>query len=269
VPIAEANGQRLYYEVHGEGEPMLCVMGLASDHVSWALQLRDWTKHHRVVVFDNRDVGQSSEADGPYDTPDLAADALALADALELDSFHLVGMSLGGAIAQEIALAAPERIRTLTLIVSFAGAGAWALQRARTWTAIRRRQSREEHIDYLMLLAMSERFFSQPEQVEFLRNVMIDNPHPQSEDAFIRQLEASSRHETRDRLPSLSMPVHVLGAEFDTLVPRWKAEEIAALIPGARYTLMEGSGHACNVEAADRLNAAVLEFIAEHAGAPV
>src|SRR3954467_15901405 len=79
--------------------------------------------HHRAVFFDNRDVGQSSEADGPYTIADMAQDALALADHLELDSVQLVGVSMGGAIAQEMALAAPERIQTLTLAVTSARGG--------------------------------------------------------------------------------------------------------------------------------------------------
>ena len=109
MPHAEVNGQRLYYEVTGEGDPLLLVMGLAGDTVAWALQVGEWSKTHRVIAFDNRDVGQSSYADGPYEIADMASDTLALADHLELDTFHLVGLSMGGMIAQEIALRAPER----------------------------------------------------------------------------------------------------------------------------------------------------------------
>ena len=128
MPTIEANGQTLYYEVHGEGEPLLLVMGLASDTLAWALQVPAFAERHQTIVFDNRDVGQSSMADGPYEISDMAQDALALADALELDSFHLLGVSMGGAIAQEMALAAPERIRTLTLAVTWPAGGAWAAQ---------------------------------------------------------------------------------------------------------------------------------------------
>ncbi|HEX8067618.1 MAG TPA: alpha/beta hydrolase [Thermoleophilaceae bacterium] len=268
MPIAEANGQRLYYEVHGDGEPLLCVMGLGSDTLSWTLQVPAWSERYRTVVFDNRDVGRSSHADGPYEVTDMAADALALADALELDAFHLVGLSLGGAIAQEMALAAPDRVRTLTLCVTYGGAGAWGVRRGRVWGGIRRRQSFEEHVDNLILLCFSERFLENEEQAEALRTIILANPNPQPAEAFLRQLDAGSRHEARDRLGGLTMPVHVIGAERDMLVPRWKSDEIAELVPGARYTLIEGSGHAVNVEAAQELNAAVLDFVAEHAPAP-
>ena len=104
--------------MHGDGEPLLCVAGLACDTLVWIPQIQAFAAAHRTVIFDNRDVGQSSMADGDYEIADMARDALALADELELDSFHLLGVSMGGAIAQEIAIQAPERVRTLTLAVT-------------------------------------------------------------------------------------------------------------------------------------------------------
>jgi pimeloyl-ACP methyl ester carboxylesterase len=264
VPHAEVNGQRLYYEEHGSGEPLLLIMGLAADQLSWALQIPVWSTHFRTIAFDNRDVGQSSYADGPYELTDMADDTLALADALELDSFHLVGVSMGGAIAQHVALAAPDRIRTLTLCVTWGGSGPWAAHMSRTWSTYARRQSREERIDELMLRCFSERFYENAEQVEFVRNMMLQNPHFQELDGFVRQLDASSRHETRDRVRSLSMPVHVIGAEYDVLVPIWKSRELAELIPDARLTVLDGAAHGVQLEQAEQFNAAVLDFLVAH-----
>jgi pimeloyl-ACP methyl ester carboxylesterase len=261
VPIAEANGQRLYYEVHGDGEPLLAVMGLGGDHSAWLLQVPVWSQSHRLVVFDNRDVGQSSQADGPYEVSDMAADALALADEIGLDSFHLVGLSLGGAIAQEIALSAPERVRTLTLAVTYGGTGSYGERRSSVLAGIAAKMSREEFIDFVMLLVYSERLFDHPQFVEAARRAMLDNPHPQSTEAWTRQLEASTRHDARDRLSSLSMPVHVIGARRDIMVPPFRSEDLAAAIPGSKLTLID-AGHLVNVEAAEEFNAAVLDFLA-------
>jgi 3-oxoadipate enol-lactonase len=94
MPTTEANGQTIYYEVHGEGEPLLCVMGLSADTLAWTLQVPAFAERHRTIIFDNRDVGRSSQAAGRYEIADMAADALALADALELDSLHLLGVSM-------------------------------------------------------------------------------------------------------------------------------------------------------------------------------
>jgi 3-oxoadipate enol-lactonase len=267
VPHLDANGQRLYYEVHGEGEPLLCVMGLAVDTLGWTLQVPAWSQRFRTIVFDNRDVGQSSQAGGDYAVADMARDTLALADALELGSFHLVDLSMGGAIAQELALAAPERVRTLTLCVTFGGGGRWGRDHARIWAERSRGRSREEAIDELLLLCLSERTYENAGLVAFLRTRMLENPHPQSPEAFMRQLVATSRHEARDRLGQLTMPVHVIGAEQDVLLPVWKSRELAELIPGARLTVLEGAAHGVNLERAEDFNAAVLDFLAAAAPA--
>jgi 3-oxoadipate enol-lactonase len=269
MPTIEANGQTLYYEVHGEGEPLLCVMGLSADTLAWMLQVPAFSATHRTIIFDNRDVGRSSLADGPYEITDMAQDALALADELELDSFHLLGVSMGGAIAQEIALAAPERVRTLTLAVTFPAGGAWARKLSEVWAERVRSISREGHVDELMLLNFSEAFFENEQSVAWLRGMMLQNPHPQPPEAFIRQLEACGRHDAHERLTSLRVPTHVIGAELDILVPSWKSRELADLIPDAQLTVLPGSPHGANVERADEFNSSVLDFIAERAPAPV
>jgi 3-oxoadipate enol-lactonase len=263
MPTTEANGQSIYYEVHGDGEPLLCVEGLAMDTLGWALQVPAFSSRHKTIVFDNRDVGQSSMADGSYEVADMASDALALADALDLGSFHLLGVSMGGAIAQEMALAAPERIRTLTLAVTFARGGRWGQTLSAVWGARVLRMSREERVDELMLLCFSEEFFENAEGVAWLRDLMLQNPHPQPAEAFARQLDAASRHDTRDRLATLAMPTHVIGAEYDLLVPVWKSRELAALIPGAKLTVLDGCPHGLNVERAEDFNRAVLDFVAQ------
>jgi len=268
MPTIDANGQTLYYEVHGDGEPLLCVQGLAADTLAWTLQVAAFSARHRTVIFDNRDVGRSSMATGGYAVADMAQDALALADALELESFHLLGMSLGGAIAQEMTIAAPARVRTLTLAVTWAGGGAWSRKLSEVWSARVQRTSREERVDELLLLTLSEQFFENTQAVAYMRNLILENPHPQPADAFARQLDAGSRHDVRASLPSLAVPTHVIGAEHDILVPVWKSHELAELISSAELTVLEAAPHGLNVERAEEFNRAVLDFIAERAGAP-
>src|SRR5918996_1418799 len=176
MPTTEANGQTIYYEDHGEGEPLLLVPGLAMDTVAWALQVPPFSARHRTVLFDNRDVGQSSMAQARYDIADMARDALALADALDLDSFHLLGVSMGGAIAQEIATRAPERVRTLTFAVASPAGGPYTRRLAEVWSARVSQISHEQHIDELMLMNHSEDFYESPEMVEFIRTAILGNP---------------------------------------------------------------------------------------------
>lgn len=265
MPIADANGQKLYYEIHGEGEPLLCVMGLGADSRAWVLQAPAFSQRHRTIIFDNRDVGQSSYVpEGSYEISDMAADALALADALDLESFHLLGVSMGGAISQEMALAAPERIKTLTLAVTWSSGGRYAEAKSQSWGRDIQKLTFEEQIESMLLVLFSEAFFEQPERVEFVRNMLLSNPHPQEPEAFARQLDACGRHTTIDRLGSLSMPVHVIGAEHDLLVPVWKSKEIADAIPGAKLTIFDRAAHGVQFESAEELNTAVLGFVGEY-----
>jgi pimeloyl-ACP methyl ester carboxylesterase len=279
MAIAEANGQQLYYEIHprspasagqgagGEGEPLLCVGGLSCDTLAWIPQLQAFSAEYRTVIFDNRDVGQSSMAEAGYDIADMARDALALADELDLGSFHLLGVSMGGAIAQEMALQAPGRVRTLTLAVTFSTGGAYSRRLAEVWGARVRQISREQHVDELMLLNHSEEFYENPDMVALVRTAMLQNPHPQPPEAFRRQLEACSRQDTRDRLGTLTMPTQVIGGERDILVPIWKSREIASAIPDAKFIVLPGAPHGLSLERADEFNAAVLGFIRETAAA--
>lgn len=267
MPQIDVNGQSLYYEVHGEGEPLLCVAGLGADTMAWAFQLPEWSKHFRTAVFDNRDAGRSSPAEGDYEIVDMAKDALALADHLKLDSFHLLGMSLGGTIAQELAIGWPDRVRTLTLCVTWGGSGKFGREFARLWSRQVERTPYEEHIDNLLRLCLTEEIYEDEERIKVLRQMTLENPHPQPIEGFVRQLQTMGRHESRQRLEGLSMPVHVLGAEYDILVPVWKSRELADLIPGAKLTVVEGAAHALNLERAEDFTAAVLDFLRSQQGA--
>jgi pimeloyl-ACP methyl ester carboxylesterase len=268
VPFADVNAVRLFYEQQGVGEPLICVQGLSASSAAWVLQVPAFAARHRTVTFDNRDVGQSSRTDAPYAIGDMADDVLALADHLGIDEFHLLGVSMGGAIAQHVALDAPRRVRTLTLGVSWAGAGAYADEKTRLLSLEAERFTREEFIDSLMLLNFSEAFYENAEGVAFVRQMMIDYPYHQEPDAFRRQADASAGHDLRGRLDALTMPVHVIAGEHDIMLPRWKSEELAAEIPGSRLTVVPKAPHGLNVERAEEFNDAVLGFIAEHSQAP-
>ena len=265
MPTTETAAGSIYWEESGEGDPLLCVMGLSADALAWALNTPAFSARHRTIVFDNRDVGRSARATGDYEIADMAADALAVADAAGVERFHLLGVSMGGAIAQEVALAAPDRVQTLTLAVTFASGGRWARLLAETWSERLRHITFEQHIRELLLLNLSEEFLEHEGAFEYALELALKNPNPRQEpEAFARQVHASSRHDTRDRLGSLAMPVHVIGGERDLLVPVWKSRELGELIPGARLTIVPGAPHGLGSERAQEFNELVLGFIAEN-----
>jgi 3-oxoadipate enol-lactonase len=273
VPYADIEAGRLYYEQHGHGEALLCIQGLGLDVSGWRAQLPAWSRKHRVTVFDNRDVGRSFYANGPYDIRDLADDAWGLADALGLERFHLLGYSMGGAIAQEMALERPGRVRSLTLCASYGGNGVWGRIRNRLMIEASARQSDEQLALELMLFTLSEQTLEQlGGEAEAMAQLVLSYPHRQRREGYERQLQADAQHETRDRLGALTMPVHVIGAEQDLFVPAWKSHELAGLIPGCRLSIVAGAAHALGLERTTEYNALVLDFLrdvvsAEAAGA--
>ena len=265
MPHADVNGVRLFHDERGEGEPLLCVVGLASDHRAWGLQMDAFAERYRTIVFDNRDIGSSTICDADYEIADLAADTLALADHLELERFHLLGMSLGSCVAQRVALAAPERVHTLTLAATWAGtATAYSEMRARVWEREVRRGTREDFLEEFMLLTLSESLFESDEAVETVKRMTLENPDPQPVEALIRQIRSMARHDVRDRLPELEMPVHVIAGDRDLLIPLWKSEEVAEYVERSTTTVLRGIGHAMNLERAEQFSDAVLDWLDDH-----
>jgi 3-oxoadipate enol-lactonase len=262
MPQADLNGLQIHYDVHGDGDPLVCVHGLGCDRRAWALQIQPFSQSYKTIVFDNRDVGQSSLAPHDYSTADMARDVLALADHLDLGTFHLLGISLGGMVSQQVALAAPERVRTLTLAVTHGGVRKAGQLRGHLLGSYARHLPLEDRVDNLLYLCYTEAFFENDAMFEFMRGALLENPYPQPPEAFARQAAAGAHHDVRDRLAALKMPVHVIGAERDLMIPIWKSRELARLIPGSKLTVIDEQGHGVMWEAADKFNAAVTEFLA-------
>jgi 3-oxoadipate enol-lactonase len=265
MPHADLNGFDIHYDVHGEGEPLLCIHGLGCDRRAWALQIGPFSERFKTVLFDNRDVGQTSLATRDYTTADMAEDVLALADHLGLGAFHLLGVSLGGMVAQHVALSAPERVRTLTLALTHGGVGRAGQVRGRLLGSYARHLPLADRVDNLLYLCYTEAFFENEAVYEQVRALLLADPYPQPPEAFARQAAAGAHHDVRDRLGELEMPVHVIGAQRDLMIPAWKSEELASLIAGAKLTIIERQGHGLMWEAADRFNSAVTEFLTETA----
>src|SRR3954451_17813078 len=261
MPHAALNGLDIHYEVHGEGDPLVCVHGLGCDRRAWVMQIQPFAERYQAIFFDNRDVGQSSLAPHDYSTADMADDVLALADHLDLETFHLLGISLGGMISQQVALKAPRRVRTLTLAVTHGGVQKAGRLRGRLLGSYAKHLPPEDQVDNLLYLCYTEAFFENEEMFQFMRTALLETPYPQPAEAFARQAGAGAHHDVRDRLHELTMPVHVIGAERDLMIPVWKSRELADHIPGAKLTIIERQGHGVMWEAAEQFNTAVIEFV--------
>jgi len=264
MPFATANGIRLYYEWHGveSGTPVVLVMGLGGDSTGWPFQLAALAPHRRVLVFDNRGAGRSDAPDIPYTSRSMADDLLALLDALGVERAHLVGLSLGGTIAQEAVLAAPARVASLQLHSTWAGPHPYLQALVGAVRTVRRALDPESFYRALSVwLFTPECFVRQPELIEIVVQRAAHQPHPMAFHAYLRQTEAALGHDARDRLRHIECPTLVAVGAQDLITPPILAEELASRIPAARYRVLPAVGHGAIWEAPATFNALCLEFL--------
>lgn len=254
----------LYWEESGAGPPLVLLMGLGVNCRGWDAQTPALASRFRTVVLDNRGIGRSGKPDGPYRTAQMARDTLALMDALGVARAHVVGISMGGMIAQEVALAAPERVEKLVLCCTYAraerdlveGAGKGAFgARPEEIADLTREQLFERMLPYLFTPAFIER-----ERANFG-----DRFAPMwkgfSMRGFLGQMGAVFTHDALDRLGAVRAPTLVMTGTADRLVAPRHSDTLAAAIPGARLRRFDGASHGFNFEIPDEFNAAVLDFL--------
>ncbi len=264
MPFATVDGLRLYYEWHGPetAPPVVLVMGLGGDSTAWPFQLAALAPRYRVLVFDNRGAGRSDAPDIPYTTRGMAGDLLGLLDALGVERAHLVGLSLGGTIAQEATLAAPARVLSLQLHATWAGPHPYFQALVGAVRAARQGFEREAFYRALSVWLFTPACFArQPELVEMLVQRATHHPYPVPLHAYLRQSDAALGHDARDRLHLIRCPTLVAVGGQDLITPPLLAEELASRIPGAELRLLPDAGHGAIWEAPETFNRVCLGFL--------
>jgi 3-oxoadipate enol-lactonase len=269
MPEQSCNGVTLHYAVTGQGPPLVFLNGLAGDHLYWMGQVRAFADQFHCLALDNRDAGQSSYATQPYTIADLAEDVAGLLQALNQPAAHVVGLSLGGMIAQELALRHPERVQSLFLVGTLAQADEWFNSMLTAFSLIRRQVADSRaFFEAVLPWLVSHRFFEVPERVEWLRALFRQNPHPQQLDGFCRQFEAIRQHQTLERLPAIRCPVLVAVGEDDLIAPPRYARQLVERLPQARLEVMTGVGHAPPIEAPRIFNQLLRVFLLGESAQP-
>jgi 3-oxoadipate enol-lactonase len=263
MPIATApDGTKLHYERHGEsGEPLLLIMGLGGTIEFWQFQTPVLARRHRVAVYDNRGMGKSDKPRGPYDVATLANDALAVLDAAGFDRAHVVGISMGGMIAQELALRHPDRVGALVLAATYAKPDDDAKNFASgpvDFSTVEPKQL----FKVLMGLVLTPEFIAR--EKEWLRGLRERTLEAFVLDGFLAQMQAALGHDTTAELDNLAAPTLVITGTADKLVPAKNSDVLASLISGAKLIKIEGGSHGFNVEMPDRFNDEVLRFLDQH-----
>lgn len=263
-----ADGVEIYYEVWGQSdcEPLLLIMGLGADRRAWAFQRLALGRRFRCIALDNRGAGRTGSPPGPYSLEQMAHDALCVLDAEGVESAHVLGASMGGVIAQILAVRFPDRVRSLVLVCTACRHHEWRTQLLTEWQEVARSRGMAAlGKDVLRWLVGPRRRRRFGMWLNLLTRVVLS----QSSEGFANQAQAivgtsdAMRHELR----RISVPTLVVVGSQDTLTPVGDAEELAEMIPGATLTVIGGAAHGLMVEAPGAFNEAVLGFLASVAGA--
>jgi 3-oxoadipate enol-lactonase len=263
--MARANGQELYFEVHGKGPPLILVMGIGYDSTLWTLaQVPALSRSFQVVIFDNRDAGRSSKAIGAYTIADMADDVAGLMDSLDIERAHVLGLSMGGMIAQELALRHAERLDRMVLSGCGAAPARAAFDPIRSWSWTKAHDKTGEVFTCQQFTWLfSTAFLRSKEAVQQTIAMLSSNPNPVGPDAYDRQAQAYTKYDALDRLGGIKAPTLVVVGEQDLLTPPWACQEVARKIPGARFEVIKGSGssHLVPIERPDDFNQLVTRFL--------
>lgn len=266
MPTLERPDASIHYMTAGSGPAVLLVQGVGVIGAGWRPQVAVLEQWYRTVSIDNRGIGQSTMRVSPLTIEQMAEDVLAVADAEGIDGFHLVGHSMGGIIAQQIALTARPRVRSLSLLCTFhKGSQGAAMSPGLLWTAMRsrigtRRMRRQAFAEMVMpreYLDAVDRHELHAALAGLFGRDLADQPP-----ILMKQLRAMAGFDASSRLAELgSVPTLVLSAERDRIARTDYGRALAGAIPGAQYVECKGAGHAVTIQCADRVNDILLAHL--------
>lgn len=265
MPKVRVNDIQMFYEVHGEGFPLIMIMGLTGNTSWWDPRwIQTLSEKFKIIAFDNRGAGRTDISDREYSIKLFADDTAGLMDALGVPRADVLGISMGGMIAQEFVLNYPEKVKKVVLCSTHCG-GAKSVQASEevlgTLTADRGGVSAEEVARMTIPLFFTEDFLKNTPGVEELVIEQISK-NPISNEAFMRQMSAIMQFDTYDRLSQIKTPALILHGKQDILIPPENGSILGKAIPGARLVSFENSAHGL-LEETEEVLGTILEFLVE------
>lgn len=264
MAMTAANGLEMFYKRHGEdgAAPLLVIAGLGSHSGAFSFQIPAFAEHFNVVRFDNRGAGRTSAPDEPYSMRQMADDCAALLNSLEIPRAHVLGVSMGGMIAQELAINHPDRVNRLVLACTRAKPSASRVLASSVQAAIRRTDvGARERAAYDMAWGYTATFLQDQDRVSRTLALADQDPYPIQRHAYLRQLDATMAHDTLTRLAGIAAETLVLVGADDILTPLAESRVLVDGIPHATLRVLPHGGHAFNGEYPDEFNAAAMEFL--------
>lgn len=263
MPTMTLNGVQIAYEVCGTGAPLILIGGYTMVKEAWGLQVEGLSSHFRILTFDNRGVGESSIPEGPFTIADMASDVIGLMDGLSIKRANVFGISMGGLIAQVLALDYPERVMKVALGCTTPGGKGAIAPKPHVLEALSK--AADPSVDPATAVKMRvpmlfgrEFLENEPERLDsWVQMAVRYAPTPQG---AAGQLRALSRFNVRDRLPQIRCPVLVLTGSEDLVMDPENSRILAREIPGASLYVVQGAGHLFFLERPDEVNRVLIEF---------
>jgi len=256
----KANGIELYYERSGAGPHLVLIEGLGVSTWIWEKQAPAFSKHFTTIVYDNRGVGKSEKPAGPYSISLMADDLAALLDSLKIPRAHILGISMGGFIAQDFALRYPQKVDRLILVATSAGGPDHVPMAPDVLALMFAADGQPRDLTRRKLaLAYSDSFMQKSSAVEHLIDLRLADPQPPA--AYMAQAMAGAAFNLSDKVRQIKAPTLIMAATGDRLVPVANARNLNKKISHSRLKIYTGFGHQFFVEAAEAFNRDVIAFL--------
>lgn len=264
MPTATLNGIELYYEIKGEGPPLMLVAGLASDSQSWQPVVAELSQRYTLILPDNRGVGRTSPQETGGSIQQMADDCVALLNHLHLPSVHLLGHSMGGFIALDCALRYPGQVGNLILVATAAANSERNNALMQDWAAyLESGMNLESWFRNVFYWIFTTGFFQDKDVLKGALRYAIDYPYPQSTIAFKNQVNAIAQFNCQPHLAAIKHKTLVLGGQEDLLFSLKEIRKLQA-IPGAVFSTIENAAHSIHMECPDEFTRQVLHFLEHH-----
>lgn len=267
MPFAEVNGLKMYYEERGSGPPLLLIMGITASCDVWEKHVSYWEKHYRCIIFDNRGVGATDKPEGPYTTAQMADDSAALLEYLGIANASVVGVSMGGAIALQLAIRHQKVVKSMVLMCPWARCDRKAEAVFRHMIHARAHLRPRQFANFIQLLIFHKSTWDDDNEYHGLiegqhEAGLTENPQPLH--GLEGQALACISHNVHENLSKIHVPCLVIGGKEDIFIPEWMVREVAEGIPNSELHLYDEAGHAFHWEKIEDFNPRVLHWLNEN-----
>ncbi len=262
MPIVKVDDINMYYETHGEGEPLILISGNGAESSQWKDMIPTFSKNYRVIPFDNRGAGRTDRPDMEYSMDMMAADVIGLMDVLEIKKAHILGASMGGMIAQNIAHLYPDRVKSLILVVTSMKNSFRANYACKQ--AIKRVMDGSDPdalAEHSAIWSFPEEVLENPGAVDRIKSAMAPVLNPQTVDAFKRQNDALATFDSSNWISEITAPTLVIAGEGDIIWPKkYSGPELAKFIPDSKFVSLPGA-HMAYILSAEAFQGHVMNFL--------